>query len=69
MAAGLGDIFLAPGPDVRRLRSDGALYTESLSSSLYVDAILALPGSGSSAMTFSYEPSLGGPATRRIGCL
>jgi hypothetical protein len=69
VAAGLGDIFLAPGPDVRRLRSDGALYTESLSSSLYVDAILALPGSGSSAMTFSYEPSLGGPATRRIGCL
>ncbi|MFN7701263.1 MAG: MopE-related protein [Deltaproteobacteria bacterium] len=69
IAAGAGDIFLAPGPGVRRLRSDGALYPESLASSVYVDVILPVPGSPSSAMVFAYDPGVAGPATRRLGCL
>jgi hypothetical protein len=69
VAAGAGDIFVAPGPDVRRLRSDGVLYPETVSSSLYVDVILPVPGSPSSAMVFAYDPGLAGPATRRLGCL
>ncbi len=63
-----GEIFLAPGPDIRRMRPDGALYTESIAPTLYVDVLIGTPGAPQAALAFSYDGTINGPATRRVRC-